>query len=63
MKATEMQSAFGLFQHEESTYKSVHDNVEVMCDPESTKTNVTEIVWGKHVHKGKSKKKQDAGHS
>lgn len=31
-----------------------------MRDPKSTKTDVTEIMWGEDIHECKSKKKQDA---
>lgn len=34
-------------------HQSVHDHVEVMSDPKSTEADVTEIVGGKNVHKGK----------
>lgn len=34
-----------------------------MCDPKSTKTDVTEIVRGENIHECKSKKKQDASRS
>lgn len=34
-----------------------------MGDPKCTKTDATEIVWGKNVHECERKKKQDPSHS